>query len=246
MKWFEERLDRIVKYAVEKNVMEAGAVPMVMDSEGPASAHTEKNNYDLEGIITSDTVDLSGEVIVPEGGDWSYLDTVKAVFVDHDPSNEKTVGAVRYRQPIMSAGRLRGWKARIRLARGKALADECMILAKLGVLHSSIGVLALDCSKPTAEEKARYEVPGRKLLSVVRKWRAIEVTLTPAPMNSDCRMDPMGFVEKSYATVRRALADGVITEQTAAALGAVPAKASIVAGFHGGYTWIRHKPNQTE
>lgn len=244
MLWISERYDRISEYAAKAGLLSDGASVAMMDSTAPVVADDERNNFDLDAIITTDAVDLAGEVVNPEGGDWSYLDTVKSVFVDHDPTVASTVGVMRFRSPIMQGAKLKGWRARIRLDRGKELARDCMALAKMGVLHASIGVIAHNRGKPTPDEKAMYDNPIRKVSSVIRKWRALEITLTAAPMNDDCRVNPAGYVTKSLARVRAALDSGAISQGTAAALG-VDVSSKVVAGFHGGYTWTkRHVARQ--
>ncbi len=241
MLWIDERMERIKGYAAKAGLLDGDATVAVLTADGPVVADTEKNNYDVDGQITTDAVDLGGEVVNPEGGDWTYLDTVKSVFVDHDPTVASAVGVMRFRSPVQMGGRTRGWRARIRLDRSKSLARDCMALARLGVLHSSIGVIAVERGKPSSEEKTRYDTPGRKTVSVIRRWRALEITLTAAPMNAECRMHPTEYVEKSLSRVRKAMEDGLVSEAGAAAFGVVRKATVVVAGFHGGYTWRRRK-----
>lgn len=239
MKWFEERINRVAEYARKSFGEDVSGGVALVDSPAPVVANTEKNNYDIETVVTTDAVDLSGEVVAPGGGDWTYLDRVKSVFVDHDPSIAATVGAMRFRARIMQSDRLRGWRARIRMDQSKQLARECMGLAKIGVLHSSIGMVVVEKGAPTKDERALYDTPVAKAKTILRKWRAIEVTLTAAPMNQECVANPVEYIEKARGNIEGWLSKGIISKDLARAMGMDTAPSKIVVGFHGGYTWRR-------
>ncbi len=59
MKWFEERINRVAEYAKKSFGEDVSGGVALVDSPAPVVANTEKNNYDIETVVTTDAVDLS-------------------------------------------------------------------------------------------------------------------------------------------------------------------------------------------
>lgn len=148
--------------------------------------HTEKSakitdvhgDRTLAGIITRETVDEEGEVIIASGLDTGYDEKVGGVSVLWNHNYDVPIGKVRRLVP-----RDDGWYASIKIAETPK-GDEALILAKEGILHFSIGFMRLEHGLPTEQEKAMY--PGVEY--VTRRSRIHELTLTPVPAHGDANL----------------------------------------------------------
>lgn len=131
------------------------------------------------GTINTATVDLDGEVVLPEGMDPSYFpEQHRAVYLNHNYS-ERPIGKCR----SIHATRA-GIKALTALARtpeGYAIAT----MINEGVIRGlSIGFRRLDCGSPTPEEGKKYA--GVQYMT--RTWKAIEYSVTAMPCNPDAEI----------------------------------------------------------
>jgi hypothetical protein len=148
--------------------------------------HKEAGNYDVEAIATTDDVDLSYEVVQPEGCDASYLTKNRKLFVDHGYSIADAVGVLRYFNPWSPAGVQRGWKLRAALLRNHPYPASQAIMNMIdagGGIGMSIGFEMLEGGTPTEEESKRYV--GASF--IIRKWRCLEVSFTAMPCNVSCQ-----------------------------------------------------------
>jgi len=141
------------------------------------------NGRPLEIVSYANTaaVDLEDEVVLPEGGDVaSYLKKNQNLFADHCYGMIYVV-AKCFNMTLDQ----RGW-----LCTGQFFKNydteytrACIAMAMAGTLAMSIGFEALDYGDPTPAEERMY--PGVK--SIVRRWKALEVSYTAMPMNVTCR-----------------------------------------------------------
>lgn len=151
-----------------------------------AATYTEDGNYDIESTMTTSDVDLDEEVVLPEGGDLdSYLRKNGAVFLDHHYSTEKRIGHVRWIKTFPDSGPVKGlaFRAAVLKTSNSPLPGLVMDMARQFGIGASIGFIALDYGPPTPAEKTVYPLAR----SVVRKWKAIEVSFTALPCNVACQ-----------------------------------------------------------
>jgi hypothetical protein len=147
-------------------------------------AANEQGAMEIECLATTEGVDLDNEVVVAGGGDLSYLDANKKVFADHEYGLGSVTGTLRWIRPVPAInGRAAGWKMRVRLVKASPYYAMICELAESDTIGASIGLEAVDVGPPTDEEKAVYT----KASSIIRKWRALEVSFTALPMNVECQ-----------------------------------------------------------
>lgn len=146
---------------------------------------TQEEDYELQGVATTGSVDQDEEVVVPDGGDWSLMvgdkARYKSIYTDHWYGTPSVVATVRWVKRTVSPN---GWEIRAKMMPddyGEPVKQARMLLER-GAAGLSIGFMALDRGAPTPEEKAKY--PGAR--SIVRKWKVFEVSVTPMPCNLDC------------------------------------------------------------
>ncbi len=150
-----------------------------------AAMDTERGNNDVVAMASTDGIDLDEEVVLPEGGDLSYVTTNRKLFVDHCYDIEYAVASLRSITAVKSGGKQRGWSIRSRLLQGdihKAARIVESICQQDGI-GMSIGFIADDAGRPDATEAKAY--PGAK--SIVRKWKMLEISFTCLPCNVSCQ-----------------------------------------------------------
>lgn len=152
----------------------------------------------ITGIATTDRVDLEREVMVPTGADLGPLLENRAVFIDHKLTTPMCVGRIRTFNPFPGVKNQRGWSAVIDIAEaaGNNLCDHVLALARNGGVGMSIGYEVIDGGRVTPDEARQY--PGAK--TIVRRWKAIELSIAAAPMNIDCQ----GYIEADQTKGARA------------------------------------------
>jgi len=118
------------------------------------SAVVENDGRTISFIATTDSIDLQSEVVVPGGADLSYFDQNNKVFADHSYGLTDVVGIKRHIQPFMNTttGKA-GWKVRVYMLPGNAIADAAVALAAEDSIGCSIGFQALDYGPPSSDEK---------------------------------------------------------------------------------------------
>lgn len=165
--------------------------------------------YELDGIATTGRLDEDEEVVLPGGGDWSMLTDPKSLYrsmySDHRYGTAfvvaKITRVVRSKAPD-------GWRVLARFMPDEygEHVKQTRILAESGMLGLSIGFMAGDRGAPTKEEKAAY--PGAR--SIVRQWKAFEVSTTPMPCNQDCAARALWVDEKSAARAGELVTKGLL------------------------------------
>jgi len=169
---------------------------LVKDTEGTgfiggymvkAEAQVTDTERVLEFIATTNDVDLDEEVVDPAGGDWSYFDNAnqKKMFIDHQYESEYCIGLVRAKSKYMEGTAQIGWKMRAFIYPGLKTphADDFWTRSLHGPMGISIGFISLEVTGLTPAEKKTY--PGAQ--TIVRRWKAIEVSGTAIPCNVKCQ-----------------------------------------------------------
>lgn len=164
----------------------------------------KENATILSAIATTDRVDLDSEVVIPQGGVFDYIQTNRAVFVDHSYDHTQVVGALRSWTPWPNAANQRGWSMSVEVLQNHPypVPEAVMNIADQMGMGVSIGFEALDGGKPDEREKRLY--PGAEY--VIRSWRLLEVSFTCMPCNVDCRSFG-GVIDKSRENTARRLLD---------------------------------------
>jgi hypothetical protein len=95
-----------------------------------------------------------------------------------------------------------------------------------GTLAMSIGFEALDWGDPTQEEQRLY--PG--IESIVRRWKALEVSYTALPMNVTCRQvsTNLAAAEVVAEKSRKALIDAHVSADVVKRFGIKPKRILIL------------------
>lgn len=150
-----------------------------------AALDKENGNNDVVAVATTDGLDLDDEVVLPGGADLSYVTTNRKLFVDHCYDLEYAVASLRSISALKVGGTQRGWSIRARLFQGDIHHNARLvesIIAQDGI-GLSIGFLATDASRPTADEAKAY--PGAQ--TIIRAWKMLEVSCTALPCNVNCQ-----------------------------------------------------------
>lgn len=174
-------------------------------------------NRDIIGIATTDDVDESREVVLPEGADLSYINATKTLYADHSYGISQVVGSIRYLRPSKSG---KGWDFRASLFAGmrSPLADDCYtIIEQGGQLGVSIGFEATEWGDLEPMEAKAY--PSAQC--IIRKWRWVELSLTAMPCNVSCRavLAPSEGEQKQISLIEGLVTKGKIRRESAVALG---------------------------
>ena len=169
-------------------------------------------------------VDLEREVVVPSGGDVrSYLTLNGNLFVDHRYDMEHVVA--KCRRMALDPG---GWLCTGQFFRGfeTEYTKACVALAMAGTLAMSVGFEALDWGDPSQEEQRLY--PGVE--SIVRRWKALEVSYTAMPMNVTCRQvsTNLAAADAVAEKSRKALIDAHVSADVVKTFGIKPRRILIL------------------
>ena len=162
--------------------------------------HTDNGDRTLGGLITSEMIDEDGEVVLASGADTEYHERLRGCSVLWNHDLDVPVGKMRALTPKGLA-----WYCSAFISRAKGhrvLCDDVLTMAREGILHWSMGFKRLDHGAPTREERDRF--PGIKYIT--RKWRLMELTLTPVPAHADARV-----VTKSLSALAQ---NGAIRRET--------------------------------
>lgn len=174
----------------------------------PGMVKSDGGTHDILGIATTNDLDSSREVVLPEGADVTYFVQNRSVFVDHRYDMASCVGKLRVPSLRLAKnvhGVPYGWEVRIAMSKSanQELVRDCMALAQDGI-GMSIGFRALDWGAPTADEAKRF--PGAQ--TIIRKWQWLELSLTPFPCNVACRgfaMDDPSMMQDRYEAVAKSI-----------------------------------------
>lgn len=192
----------------DRALLDPDAVVGVCAPHAALSTRQMGEQRTLIGTATTDDVDCEEEVVLPDGANTAYIEQNRQVFADHHWTVPHTVGTLRRLQREGN-----GWSVRIELYRGmrSPLADDVWAIASQGGIGLSIGFQALDYGEPTADEAKRW--PRAK--SVVRKWRWLELSVTPFPCNVSCRASAVRVDESRAALIEDLRSKGLLTPHSA-------------------------------
>jgi hypothetical protein len=136
----------------------------------------------IRAYATRPSVDLEGEVVLPDGMNPEYFKMNRTLFVDHEYHAMSAVGKLRniIQNPtgvIIESVLIDN--------PDNPLRNQIEALAKAGNIGLSVGFEAMDYGAPDKIEKKNW--PDAK--TIHRKWRLLEVSYTAMPMNGVCQSD---------------------------------------------------------
>lgn len=140
-------------------------------------------NGDIIAVANTAGIDLADEVVVPGGGDPSYFAKFKTLYWNHN-----------YGLPIGTARSIKlrpdnSWYVRFALSKQAVTeyGQDVRALIDEGVVNGvSIGFAALQWGPPTDEETKLYG----DARNIVRRWKWLELSITPMPCNPDATLRP--------------------------------------------------------
>lgn len=166
---------------------------------------TAGNERILRIVVTTDDIDLVGDVVDPKGADTKYI-TAKGqnkVFADHQYDMEHCVGSLRYLTYWPNPKNPKGLMASIVMRRSR-LADEAWTIFKEIGIGASIGFEAHEVTDYKNGDPSGWKSAN----SIIRKWRLLEISLTCFPCNVSCQSDAMDAPDES----KMAMLDGLVTK----------------------------------
>ena len=222
MQWNPNIVERVQKNPDFDSNRESLRVASVVTKDMRVDQGKDKN--DIVCVITTDEIDLQGEVIVqdPSAFDMTYLLRNRKVFADHNYDLSSVVGWLRDDPAAWPSPKSqRGWKCRIGMIPTNRLAIDAMeIIKHTGNIGFSIGFIPKDRGAPTDEERERYAMGGKEISAVIRSVDLFEFSLTGLPCNVGCQgtfLHPQA--EKMASDIEGLVSRGVIARESAAALG---------------------------
>lgn len=164
-----ERAERLAGIArVEaKSIFEATAVL--------PKAAVDVEQRTVRGIVGAAAVDIEGDVVDPLGGDFEYFPKqVNSVYWQHD-YNTLPIGKCR-RLRTTKSGELES----VTTIAKSGFGDDLLTAIEQGIVSGlSLGFIPTDMGPPTSEELRKWP----KCKRVIRKWTALEYSITPMPCN---------------------------------------------------------------
>jgi hypothetical protein len=183
-----------------------------IDLEKAASADDDGSKAPIAGIVSTDSKDLQGDMILQDGCDWSYFLTKGWFNYEHKQGPENIVGIPESVQPMTlpdgrAATRVKGYLL-IDRPQAKEVYEAAKAIQKSGGGRSigfSVEGQVLERDKRNA--------------NVITKARILNVSVTAHPVNPDARLEVLA----------RSL-DAVYTTRTAADNGDAPMAVDIEKG----------------
>lgn len=176
----------------------------------------------LSLVITTDAVDLDGDIVDPRGADWSYWNQRGLpVYLEHQYGICETVGKGRKDSLKMGAVApgVTGWTIKVGLIKNELGLAVAAYVREFGQIGSSIGFRCLDSRTPTAEESNRIGLGGGRATRTITKWLGLENSLTCNPCNTLSGGYQTGEPAKMLNNLDRLVTKGLITKSAARALG---------------------------
>lgn len=204
---------------------DAAPIGIVATYAAKSEVDTTDGKRDIVQFVNTIDIDSDQEVVMPDGADWSYVLRNRQVFVDHKYGTDNAVGTMRALSPFPNVSTIDAWRARtfIYPKSGNRLGDDILTIAQHSGIGASVGFLATDYGPPTGEEAKRLSQKGVGVpRSVVRKWKAIEYSITAFPCNVACQGGIVGGsdFEKRAAVLDELVTKGMVRRLSAAMLGA--------------------------
>jgi len=140
----------------------------------------DPESREVVAVISTDTVDRDGEVVLPSGLQRKQYGGNPIVLYGHD-SNSLPIGNALWIKSDKNK-----LIAKYRISDKTQLARDVFGLMQDGVLRAhSIGFLDSESSPPTTKE-LEERPDWKSARRVVRQWELLEFSVVPIPCNPDC------------------------------------------------------------
>lgn len=166
------------------------------------------NDEEYIAIATMSTVDNEQDIFLSSGADLSYIEKNKVLFLDHNYDSRSVVGYIRSFSKYPSKTDHKAWAVRFGLLDNDIGQTIKKIIHETGSFGVSIGALATDAGPLTTEERKLYD-PDGKAKRIVRKWKWVELSLTPIPAHSDAR----AYKAEDFDKVAKMVANKQLTSE---------------------------------
>lgn len=179
----------------------------------------DRANRHIRCTATSNFVDLTDEVVVQDGIDWSYLDANRKILVDHQNTLDHLVGTLVNRKAVTKIVNNRlvtqRWDILVHvlpLEKNKYTEDILTIAENSGI-GMSIGFQVLEKGPPTKEEMALYN-GGKPFDTIIRKCKILEVSFVACPCNVEAQSLDVESIKRADA-IRELVTKQLINTDTA-------------------------------
>ena len=155
-----------------------------------------------DAIISTETIDRDGEVLISQGMDSTEFDANPVVFYNHD-----------YAQPIGRISELRRGENKIEASiefaqrpegyEGSYFPQFVESLVDQGIVKGiSVGFVPLEggVRRASKEDKSKY---GESVTNVFSKWKLLEVSVAPLPANQTALVQAVRKGAIDLADVKR-------------------------------------------
>lgn len=185
--------------------------------EGTEIVDAPDGGMTLKLVITTDAVDLDGDIVLPDGADWTYWEKAGLpVYLEHNYGVNETVGVGRKGSlKLVKIGAMAGWTMSVGIRKTEEGQAVATYVRDVGPIGASIGFRVVESRQPNAEEAKRVGPSGIRPTRVVSKWLGLETSLTVMP----CNPTAGGKAEKMLNELDRLVTKGAITLKAAHALG---------------------------
>lgn len=145
-----------------------------------AELRVEADKREVLAIISTDSIDRDGEIVLPKGLKKKNYAGNSVVFYNHDYQNSLPIGKSLWVKE--ADGKL---LAKTYISDKTQFARDVFALMQDGVLNAfSIGFISRSSSAPTEKEvKARPEWKGAK--TIHREWELLEYSVVGIPSNPE-------------------------------------------------------------
>jgi len=134
-------------------------------------------------VITTDSLDRDGEVLIPDGMDSTEFERTGTVFWNHnyDMPIGKLVGKLRRNDDSVEAET--EFAVRPDDYQGEFFPDFARAMVEQGVVRGvSVGFIALDMRRAGTRDIERY---GESCKRVINRWKLLEYSIAPVQCNPD-------------------------------------------------------------
>jgi|TARA_R110000823_G_scaffold243825_1_gene368150 phage head maturation protease len=158
-------------------------------------------------VISTNTIDEEGEVILPRGVQVQRFQKSPVVFYNHDYSDPvATCEYIKITDDNLIASTY--FPERPDNHVGEWRPDTVLSMVASGLCQGvSIGFSYIETREPTSKDRKQFPTTGNELQRVVSKSRLLEYSFAPLPMNEDALVVAVqrGFVNQDGSLNERAI-----------------------------------------
>lgn len=157
------------------------------------SVKTNGEQVIVQAVANTAAVDLAEEVLIPKGADPTYFRDYKTIYYNHD--DDRPVGKLIDMTLVKGDSQ---WFVRMQMSQATELARGVSKMIEEGVINgTSVGFYRKEWGPPTEDEKSAYGEHH----TIVRKWKWLELSITPMPCNPDAMIQSGKSLKLSQGTL---------------------------------------------